>query len=382
MRVLMFLPQFAPVIGGAERQAERLAKAMVARSVDVLVMTPRRDAESAAEESLEGLRVRRFALRDLTRTMGARPGIGVINGPWIILQIVVAMWKAVGRADVVHCHIGSLESIAAAIAARLRGRPVICKAAMADAFSDFGEMARQGFINRLLTPIGRRIFTRWVATTQAVVDALERAGVDGGKIVVIPNGVQLTPDSLAWRPRPVRNFLYLGRVSTNINRDVVGLIRAFDRAAAQVPGAALAVVGDGDLLESTRQEAAACGHADRIQMPGAGDAAHWLAWADCLVLPSRREGLSNALLEAMAAGLPCIANDIPPNREVLADGECGLLVPVDNGMELERAIVTLSSDSNLAQSLARAARARIINQYTLISAVERYIELYRDISSE
>lgn len=375
----MFAPQFAPLIGGSERQAERLGKALAARSVDVVVMTPRLDAQSPSEEVLGCLRIRRFVLRDLSRRLATPRGVGVINGPWLILQIVIAMWKAAARADVVHCHIGSLQSVAVAIAARLRGRPVICKAAMADAQSDLGEMMRQGLVNRLLVPIARRIFTRWVATTQAVADGLIRAGVDSRRIVVIPNGVDPASDSQVWHPRPVRNFLYLGRISTNANRDVAGLIRAFDAVAAQVPDANLSVVGDGDLLDATRQIASDCVHAARVRMPGAGDARQWLNWADCLVLPSRREGLSNALLEAMAVGLPCIASDIPPNREVLAEGSCGLLVSIEDHEAWCAAMLGVCRDAALAARLGQSARSRVEHCYSLTTVTSRYLDLYSEL---
>lgn len=380
MRVLMFSPQFAPAIGGAERQVERLGKALVAKSVVVSVWTPRLEPDSAAEEVVAGLLVRRFPLRDLSIAVCAPPGIGVVNAPWLILQIVAAVWKAVAAADVVHCHIGGLQSVAAAMAARMQGRPVICKAAMADEGSDLGEMGRQGFMNRLLVPIGRRIFTRWVATTQAVADALGRAGVDSRRIVVIPNGVDLVPDKLAWRPRPVRRFLYLGRVSANADRDVAGLLHAFDIAAAQVPDAILAVVGDGDQLDAARCEAAACTHAERIQLPGTGDSRHWLDWADCLVLPSRREGLSNALLEAMASGLPCIANDIPPNREALAEGAAGLLVPVGDRQALATAMIRLGGNTDLAARMGQHARSRVEQCYSLDGVADLYTGLYDELA--
>lgn len=378
----MFSPQFAPAIGGAERQAERLGKALAARSVDVLVMTPRLDPESPADEVLEGLRVHRFVLRDLNKLVGAVPGIGLINGPWLILQIVAKVWRAVAQADIAHCHIGSLQSIAAGIAAQLLGRPVICKAAIADTQSDLGEMKRQGIMNRLLVPIGRRIFTRWVATTRAVADALVRAGVDREKIVVIPNGIEPVGESYIWRPRPVRNFLYLGRLSTNINRDVAGLIRAFDAVAAQIPDSTLAIVGDGDLLAATREAAAACEHADRIQIPGAGDAKMWLKWADCLVLPSRREGLSNSLLEAMANGVACIANDIPPNREVLADGTAGLLVPLEDREALSAAMIRVSHDTELVARVVCNARSRVDRCYSIAAVANQYLSLYRGLAPD
>ena len=376
-RVLMFCPQFAPAIGGAERQAEKLGKALCARGVDVRILTPRLDRASASDERLDGvLPVRRFALSDWSKRFPWLRGIGLINAPWIALQIFWRVWREAGNADIVHCHIGSLQTVAAAYAARVRGLPVICKAAMADDRGDLGEAAKLGRIGQLVAKLGRTAFTQWIATTQAVRDALLRAGVDESRILVIPNGVDLL-DKPARQPlAPVRRFLYLGRLSTNIERDVPGLLRAFDAVADQVGDAELALVGGGDLLEQTRSLAQACRNAGRIRVMGPGNPAEWLTWADCFVLPSRREGLSNALLEAMAAGLPCIANDIPPNREVLADGDAGMLVPVEDAERLQEAMLRCAADVGHAGQLAQAARTRVEKRYSIRGVAMEYADLY------
>ncbi len=379
LRVLMFCPQFAPIVGGAERQAEKLGKALRKEGVQVSVLTPRIAPGSPTDELLDGLPVHRFSLSDLSVRFPV-PGIGLVNAPWIAAQVMWQVWRASKGAHLVHCHIGSLQTVAAAWAARLRGIPVICKAAMADDRSDLGEAAKSGLIGRLVAWAGCHAFTRWVATTQAVKDALVRAGVSQDRIAVIPNGVELP----AMPPRDhtvaVRRFLYLGRVSTNTERDVPGLIAAFDRLAEKLNDVELAIVGGGDLLEVTRQQAAACRSASRIQVPGPGDAAQWLAWADCFVLPSRREGLSNALLEAMAAGLPCIANDIPPNREVLADGEAGVLVPVGDTERMNAAMKRLALDCRSGEIISRAAWKRVDSDFSIQCVALAYREIYSRLS--
>lgn len=379
MRVLMFCPQFAPVVGGAERQAEKLGRALSRCGVQVRVLTPRLDTGSPTDEVVEGLPVHRFELSDLSKRFPL-PGIGLINAPWIAVQVVWQVWREARDVDVVHCHIGSLQTVAAAWAARLRGIPVLCKAAVADDCSDLGEAAKAGLAGRVVARVGRRAFTRWVATTQAVRSALVRAGVDARRIVVIPNGVDL-PESPTHPQvaRPVRRFLYLGRLSTNTQRDVPGLIQAFDGLADSFADVELAVVGGGDLLVETRALAAGCRNADRIQVPGQGGAAHWLAWADCFVLPSRREGLSNGLLEAMAAGLPCIANDIPPNREVLVGGEAGLLVPVGDADGMEAAMLRLVADAQCATCMATKAWERAQKLYAIESVTRSYQSLYAEL---
>ncbi|MGH9959411.1 MAG: glycosyltransferase, partial [Pyrinomonadaceae bacterium] len=168
-------------------------------------------------------------------------------------------------------------------------------------------------------------------------------------------------------------------LSTNAQRDVPTLVRAFDRLATTHPDVELAIVGGGELFEETRRLAETCAARDRIHLPGFDHPEKWLAWADCFVLPSRREGLSNALLEAMSVGLPCIANDIPPNREVLANGEAGILVPVEDLDALEKAMCAMAEKSAVAQHYSRMASERAKQCYSIQAVAASYLELYRTL---
>jgi glycosyltransferase involved in cell wall biosynthesis len=154
------------------------------------------------------------------------------------------------------------------------------------------------------------------------------------------------------------------------------LIRAFDRLADRLPDAELALVGEGDLFVETAALVARTRNQERMRMPGLQNPEPWLQWADCFVLPSRREGLSNAMLEAMAHGLPCIANDIPPNRELLAEGRAGVLVPVGDDEELLSAMLCIAQDAAFVSSMSEAAIQRVKSRYSIDAIAEHYVRLY------
>lgn len=372
--VLMFCPQFRPVIGGAERQAERLAMALVAAGCRVRILTPRIDPHSPDFEETAGVQIERFPLIDLSRRWHLH-GIALINIPFMLWQVIRAVRPRLKDADVLHAHLASLQTLGAILAARLSGVPALCKAAMADQRSDLGELEKQGAGGNLIAWLFRHALMCWVATTQSVAQALMNARVKAKQIHQIPNGINL---SAIEHPRTtaVRRFLYLGRLSTNIQRDVPTLLKAFEHLLHALPEAELAVVGGGDLLDETRALAAEGIAGDRIHIPGFDFSEKWLEWADCFVLPSRREGLSNALLEAMAAGLPCIANDIPPNREVLADGAAGVLVPEGEVDKLVEAMLRMAMDAGHADTLRNAARERVARYYAIEAVAARYLDLY------
>lgn len=378
--VLMFCPQFRPIVSGAERQAEKLSKALVQKGVRVTVLTPRFVAETPAYEEGAGVAIYRFPLFDLCKRFPQVRGLGPLNLLLIRAQVIGAMNRHLQGVDVVHTHIASPMTAFAMQAAKRCRVPVICKVAVSGEKTDLGELAAIGFGGRQLGSAMIRNLDRWVATMQAVADSLAKWHVPPARIACIPNGVDLPAlNSHSGKSAAARRFLYLGRLSANTQRDVPTLIRAFDRLAAQSPEVELALVGDGDRYQETADLVSQCCHRDRIQMPGLQDPEPWLRWADCFVLPSRYAGLSSALLEAMAHGLRCIANDIPPNREVLADGTAGVLVRVGDERQLFEAILRMANDAAHADTMRAAALGRIRSHYGIEFVATRYAALYEDL---
>jgi len=107
----------------------------------------------------------------------------------------------------------------------------------------------------------------------------------------------------------------------------------------------------------------------------------YLQQADLFVLPSRAEGISNALLEAMACGLPVVVSDIPGNVDVIEPGRNGLLFTVDDHGSLASAVTLLLTQRDLRGRLGRAARQTVENRFSLSFIADRLITLYRDLMS-
>jgi glycosyltransferase involved in cell wall biosynthesis len=104
------------------------------------------------------------------------------------------------------------------------------------------------------------------------------------------------------------------------------------------------------------------------------------AWG--FVLPSRWEGMPNALLEAMACGLPCIATRVSGSEDIISDGVDGLLVEPERPMELALALRCVIQDTELAQRLGREGRDKVVRDYQLIDVVERCVALYRRLLAQ
>lgn len=375
LSVLMFCPQYYPRVGGTERQADLLSRALVRRGVRVRILTPRFDSCSPEIEFHEGVEIVRFRFTDLSALTPLR-GISLINVPSIYWQVRTAVRSSMRGFDVLHAHSGSLLSALAVCAAATEGMPTLCKLATSNPI-ELGAIRQIPLWGSWVQSRFLASASGLVAVSYQVANELARLRVDDARVAMIPNGVAIPPPQ---RPRTkVRRFLYLGRVSRDSNRDLTTLIGAFSKLAESFCDVELALVGGGDLLDLTKELVAGSGAGARIHVPGFGDPRRWIDWADAFVLPSRIEGMSNALLEAMASGLPCIANDIPANREALGGGKAGVLCPVGDQVALLAAMRALYEDRKQSIILGRSARTRAEAVYSIDIIAEQYGKVYREL---
>jgi glycosyltransferase involved in cell wall biosynthesis len=155
-------------------------------------------------------------------------------------------------------------------------------------------------------------------------------------------------------------------------------------AAVQVlrsrPDACLLLVGEGELRESLADSARRAGIADRVRFLGVrDDVPRLLASTDVFVLPSVWEGLSVALLEAMAAAKPIVATDVSGTREAMVPGETGEVVPPRDAGALARAIERLLADPERGRVLGHAARERVTECFGARKQAAEYLALYREV---
>jgi glycosyltransferase involved in cell wall biosynthesis len=144
----------------------------------------------------------------------------------------------------------------------------------------------------------------------------------------------------------------------------------------------LQLIGEGPERVALEAHAERLGLAGCVQLCGlTADVGERLRAADLFVLPSRAEGLSNALLEAMAHGLPVVVSDVPGNVDVVDDGVDGLVSPVGDPAALADRLEQLVADEPLRRRLGTAARAKIEAVYDLELVVDSYEALYATLTA-
>lgn len=379
----MFVPQFFPVVGGAERQAELLTATLVSLGVSAEVLTAQLELGWPTFEIRPGnVVVRRIPYFDLNRRCPrARSlGLGQLAMCLNAVRTASSIRRLASRFEVLHAHNAQspLTAWVVRYAHRLGLRTVVKVVNSGDWF-DLKVLRRHRLWGGRSVRWLKESTDCWVAISLAVADDLRSWGVSGERIVHLPNGVAVRA-AQPELPDIAGRVLYLGRISTTAPRDVSGLLHAFELAAKDNPHLELALVGGGNRLDSIRVAALASPARERIHVLGEEPPSSWLRWAHCLVQPSFSEGMSNALLEAMASGLACVAYDIPPNREALSGGEAGLLVPVRDHSALAGALHRMASVRGLARDFGRRARERAERVYDIEKIARRAIEIYGSIA--
>jgi L-malate glycosyltransferase len=237
------------------------------------------------------------------------------------------------------------------------------------------------FIERM----ANRLTDLVIANSAAVrMDAIEREHLDRKRVLVVYNGLDfqrfrarnaIAPE-LSVEPKVlvVANLIaYKGH--RHFLAAWPGVLRRFPQARAQF-------AGQGPMLESLLHQANELGIAQAVDFLGRrSDVPELLEKCDLYVHPSLEEGYSNAILEAMAAGVPIVATAVGGTVEAITDGETGLLVPPADAAALERAMVRMLDDRAAAARMANRAAAVARSRYDMDHVVERYEAIYAQLAA-
>lgn len=227
---------------------------------------------------------------------------------------------------------------------------------------------------------------RIITNSRGVVDFYVQHGIDESKFEVIPNAIEDRPATSpisrqeALRriglPDAVRLIGAVGRLWPQKNyRD---LIWAAELLKVIRPDTHLVVFGDGPqraILERWRRHLEIT---DRVHFLGhRSDVLELLPHFDCFWLASAYEGQSNALMEAMQAGVPVVVSDIPGNRDLVEDGRTGFLFPLGNRAAIARITNQLLDDPETTGRITQAAQQYLQTEFTVQKMVQRHADLYR-----
>lgn len=356
----------ASLIGGAAAQMTWLAQGQRAAGHNVQVLAP--DDCASGRSRLEKLHVPWQVLPS--------------NGLGAVRSLPVRLREA--APDVVHVH-GQRAALwvrLGLLAKRHRPRLVYTLHGFhIPHYRWWWQRCTAALVERVLGAYCDRIICLTEEDRQAVIAWLARSC--GARVLVVPNGIPAPLPMgdahalcrMLGVPEEGPRIGTIARLHRQKAIDV--LIRAFEIVARDFPLARLLIVGDGPLRSTLVAQAQATGFGDRIHWLGdRPDAQELLPVFDVFVMPSLWEGMSLALMEAMAAGRPVVATDVPGNRALVRDGETGLLVVAGDPYAMAGAAGKLLTDPATATRLADAAAAHCREHFDLRTMVLTTLQAY------
>lgn len=370
LRVAMIIQRYLPFTGGAEHQLAAIVRRLPEYDIQPCVITRRHD-RSPLSEVIDGIQVWRIA----TPPTRAVASVSFTAGAMRRLHEF--------RPDIVHAH-ELLSPTTTALAWKAITRtPVIAKILRGGDIGDIGKLAGSALGRMRLGEIRRRVDLFAVISSEIDIE-LAQLEVATGRRRFIPNGVNVERFSpaTAMEKRAIRRelglpegpiALFAGRLDKEKRID--RLADLWPRVRAVVPGATLVIAGTGPLAAQLQGRTADGVHPVGVQ----ADMAPWYRAADSFVLPSQAEGLSNAMLEAMASGLVCVATSVGGANDLLGAEEGGFLVRPRDDAHLVELIIRALSDP-MAKPMATAARRIVQSRYSLDATVSRIVETYREFA--
>lgn len=414
LRICIIAFMFAPFVGGAEVRAEKQARQLMALGHEVTIVTLRHDKRWKRTESLNGLPIIRVG--GLYSPTGILR-IGRLGHLPIDILMFFTLWHLRHRFDITHSlQLSPLAAVATFIG-KFTGKPVVISipstgpgkkqqvndaTLMADTLTDtsflkipfkdivvgdIGYLSKSALGGTQIVNYLKKSAAFYQVLSSRSIPYMTEHGFRREKLFLIPNGVDankfhpeptLRPDST----QPERKILCVARLQYPKGIDV--LLHAWSRMMREPTQwratiqPKLLIAGEGPLQLQLERIAAELGIQDSVEFMGLQRNVIPLlqsAWG--FVMPSRWEGMPNAVLESMAVGLPTIATRVSGSEDIIEDGINGLLVEPEQPVELAYALKRIIEDTDFAQRLSQEARATILHDYQLSRVIDKCVALYR-----
>ena len=402
-RVAMYIWYFLPLVGGAEKQCKILSEELVKKGTLVFIVTERLKGTKKFEiingvqiyrvSSLNWLRrlpeyVRRqsnpIIKKEKEVCISKRKRFGLVKWLSKILThkipnyyfFISSLWTFYKKRkdfDIIHIHESQEIACFGIKIAKLLNKKVVIKELISGDLLEFKEQ----FLG-----LSRRIAQAdcFIAISDAISRDMISLGIPKERVKKIPNGVDLSSDIWKNNDFPERPVICMTKINQLPNKGIDVLLEAWKilvQKHNRSPNLKIYGRGNPNIFYPmlTDLKINNCVHFSGF----AKDVRRTLLGASLFILPSRREGLSNSLLEAMSLGMPCIATDISGNQDLIQHGKSGLLVSSGNANALADAVIYMLDNPGKAKEMGYNARTTIEQQYNISYIADRYIELYREL---
>ena len=419
MRICYVAYQFWPSVGGSQAQAEKQAGLLSQLGQEVLVVTLRHQKAWPAKETYRSFSVIRVGG---WYQRGGKLRAGRFGSILVNVFLFLTLWRLRQKYDLIHTLQFSPQAAVAALIGKLTHKPVIIGVQSTGPFESLGDLLlqktqedpRAGETHSPFKPeiggdLAQLQHMAWGG--RKMLDYIRKANVyyqilssrsyqyllqhnfRQERIIYIPNGVDtqhfypvswIKPGEMALRTE--RLFICVARLEYAKGIDVLlhawALMMALPPAWREGLRPRLRLVGDGTCRGRLERLAAELGIQESVEFCGTRlDVVCLLQDAWGFVLPSRWEGMPNALLEAMSCALPCIATRVSGSEDILEQGQNGLLVEPERPQQLAYALRLLVEDADMAMQLGWSGYETVLRYYQLGTTVQGCLAFYRYLLS-
>jgi len=364
---------YHPIVGGSEKQAKELAERLPRDKFDVMVIT-RHFKGLEYFEVINGIRV--YRLRNVWRK-----GLSFIT---LFIATSYFFLKMHKNIDIIHSHMTNDFAVIGALMGKFFAKPLISKITMLEKEGNIS-LLKKSLLGNLKYRFILNNIDYFIGQTEEFTQELIRDGIRPKRIKEIPNGVDVNQFKIVSREEKKKQkkamalsdrrvIVFVGRLEES--KGVYLLMEAWKQIVTCCEKVCLVIVGVGSeekkLKDMMNKEdirsVIFVGKTERVSQ--------YLQAADIFVLPSIKEGFSNALLEAMASGLPVVATRLGGQAQLVKNGINGILIEPKNVNQIKEAVLNLLRNEGRWQLMGKKARAMVVDNYSLDLCIKRYIQLY------
>jgi len=377
----MVIAKFNPFSGGLQKQVFELSRNLVKRGINVFIITRKFPHDNSCED-LEGIKIIRFPIFGRMR---------LIQSMCFIIFSLLWLIKNSKNYELIHCHQAYSPATIGALAKIILKKKVIVKITASNEFGEVGEIKKLPLFN-IRKWLLRKIDIYAVVNTH-IIKEWECLGIGTNNLIYIPNGVSIYEETAfnnnlkdSYKKSlklPYKKIvIFTGRLSYEKSLDT--LLFAWKEIIQKVDFAHLVILGEGGKFRNVEKELKNLSRdlklTQSIHFLGkVSNIENYLLASDIFVLPSLSEGLSNALLEAMSAGLGIVTTKIDANLDIIRHKENGIMVEAKDSIMLSKAIIEMLENDSLCIELGKNARRDAEAKFDINIITDRYINLYKQV---
>ena len=366
-----FLPE---TYGGAEKQTLRLALDLQTKNIKTFVLAPRLKKETPKESLIEDIFVKRLKVNNF-------PNLG---GRYIFsffiwsAKLIFWLLKNSDKFDIIHVIHGRLHSVPAIFAAKILKKPVLVKLGRGgEKYFDINVVKSKKIIGRFFSKYILKNVNGWIANSEMILENLKNHNIKDELIHKIHNGIDIESVRVN-KFRKDKTFIVLGRLEKE--KLCEQIINTFSKIPENL-NVKLIFLGDGtqqNYLESLTNQLK---QSHRIIFKGVVDDVNsHLINADFYISASESEGMSNALLESMALGVPAVVSNVSGIEEIVIDKKNGLIFEIKDEKKLyEKLIYAINCSEKDYNEMSRLASEHILQHFSIDTISKKHIKLYTDL---